>query len=271
MAARNIVFLECLCWCRSFLDGEALVPEDSKDHKAVYLVTLPHPQVSVTEDGHILRAPGDHTRSQILTIMHNVFSKPLCVDAAAGNRTANSIDILSCVIFQERHCESEDGQRHIHYHVALKASKSFRFAAYKRALKVTYGLASHWSTSHTGYWSTVRYGCMPTLKKQASELDAEPLAWARGGPHPALFDSAQEPITATALRRRRQIKVQTASEKGKAEPKATEMDLYAIIVQQDIRNTADDPWADKKLIEHIRKCGGAALFELAWRTQGFQL
>ena len=33
------------------------------------------------------------------------------------------------------------------------------------------------------------------------------------------------------------------------------MDLYAVIVRKGFRNTSDDPWAHKKLIEHVKACG----------------
>lgn len=146
----------------------------------------------------------------------------------------------------------------VHYHVALQASQSFRFAPYKRALLHRHRLASHWSCSHDGYWSTVRYGYIPSPKKAQSELDPTPLAWAQSGEHHPLFDAAQEPSTACALRRRREQKVRDASASARTEPRATELDLYPVIVQQGFRNTPDDPWAAKRLIKHLQdaRAGG---------------
>ena len=120
--------------------------------------------------------------------------------------------MLDCfVVFLERHSPSADGgQGQVHFHVAIKASASFRFMPYKRALRERHGLATHWSTLHTGYWSAVRYGCVPSSKKPLLELDPTPFAWSCRGPHPPLFEVAQEPTTAAALSRRREFKVKEA-------------------------------------------------------------
>ena len=68
------------------------------------------------------------------------------------------------------HAETADGQDHAHDHVAVLAAASFRFGAVKLALLQRYGLASHWSCTHTGYWSAVRYCCMPSPKKPKAAL-----------------------------------------------------------------------------------------------------
>ena len=128
-------------------------------------------------------------------------------------------------------------------------------------------LASHWSCSHDGYWSAVRYGVMPTTKKGAGGLDPAPLAWSRAGPHPALFDAAQEPTTAAAMRPRREQSVKAASAVAKAEPRATELDLYPVIVREGFRNSADDAWAAQKLISHQRGHATPELFKTAWRLR----
>ena len=256
-------------WKDAFFADEDLGPEEGGNHKRVYLVTLPHPAHAMDGAGGALRSPGEFPRRKILDILLNVFAEPMAGDAAARHRgrNGNATRLLQCVVFQEKHALNEHGEREIHYHIALLASSSFRFQAYKRALRERHGLASHWSDTHIGYWSTVRYGWMPTPKKPQSELDPTPLTWCHDGPHPDLFDSVQEPVTAEALRRQREFKVKTATEAGKPEPKATELDLYAVVVREGFRNTPDDPWAHKKLIEHIRLKGGTALFNMAWRIR----
>ena len=234
-------------WLDTFLEHEDLAPEGNT-HKAVYLVTLPHPTTAMTGGSSGLKAPGTLSRAQVLAIFQDVFAKPVHVDGAAPSRSGWTKHLIKVVVFQERHAENANGEREIRYHVALCASSSFRFQPYKRALRERHGLASHWSTSHHGYWSTVRYGWLPTPKKPSSELDPKPIAWNRDGPHPDLFEAAQEPVTAEATRRRREVKVKTSSEHGKPEPKATELDLYAVVVLQGFRNTPDDPWATRDLL-----------------------
>ncbi len=96
-------------------------------------------------------------------------------------------------------------------------------------------MSRHWSCTHDGYWSAVRYGYAQTPKKPEATLDKNALRWQREGDHPSLFEASKPGVTAPALRKK-------ASGEGKPEPRATELDLYSIIVQQGFRNTADDPW-----------------------------
>ena len=253
-------------WSVQFLDIEDLGPEGAK-HKSAYLVTLPHPSVALSSGLANLRSPSEFDRRQILAAILDVFAHPIWSDGAAHTRTSAGVTLKRCVVFQDKHAEDALGRREIHYHIALVASSSFRFAVFKRTLRERYGLASHWSTSHDGYWSTVRYGYLPTPKKPSIELDTQPVPWQCDGPHPHLLDACQEPVTVGAIKRRRETKVKTASEAGKSEPRATELDLYSVIVEKGFRNTPDQPWACKQLIEHVRMSGGAALFQLAWRLR----
>jgi len=253
-------------WRQAFLEQEDLC-EESSTQKKVYLVTFPHPKGALGEANCTLRAPGDLTRQQILAALQDAFACPVYIDGAASARETAAVVLEQCVVYLEKHAENDDGERPVHYHVAVLASRSCRFAAYRRALQQRHKLASHWSDSHGGYWSAVRYGCFPTPKKPSSELDPAPLAYKRGGEHPDLFEAAQEPITAAAIKRRRECKAKKASEEGKPEPRATEMDLYGVIVRQGFRNSPDDQWASKKLIEYLRNSGGVALWSLAWRLR----
>ena len=177
-------------WLDTFLEHEDLAPEGNT-HKAVYLVTLPHPTTAMTGGSSGLKAPGTLSRAQVLAIFQDVFAKPVHVDGAAPSRSGGTKHLIKVVVFQERHAENANGEREIHYHVTLCASSSFRFQPYERALRERHGLASHWSTSHHDYWSTVRYGWLPTPKKPSSELDPKPIAWNR------------DALTQTCLRQRR--------------------------------------------------------------------
>lgn len=248
-------------WSDEFLAEEDLEPESDK-RKAVYLVTLPHPQ-----DNSGLRAPGSFSRRDIVSMLIDVFAHPVYVDAAAAGRGRSSLALHKMVVFRELHALNATGERPVHYHVALCASNTFRWGPFKRAMREKYSVASHWSDSHDGYWSAVRYGTMWTPKKPQAEIDNEPLAWCLHGEHRNLFDSSQEPVTALATLRRREYKVKKASEEGKAEPRADELDLYAVIVREGFRNTPDDPWAAKKLIKHLREFGGRAKWQVAWRMR----
>ena len=256
-------------WTDDFVCGEELNKEDKRKRKAVYLVTLPHPRVALGLEARAgLRPPGDLSREDIARMFVDVFRAPEHVDPARHRRGAPTLTLERLVVFREPHRVADtDGRFHDHYHVALVASNTFRFAAYKNALRTRYKLASHWSCSHDGYWSAVRYGVMPSPKKTQDGLDATPLTWCRRGEHPSLFDSAQEPTTAAALQGRREHAVKKASAEGNQEPRATEMDLYPIIVRQGFRNTPEEPWAEKKLILHLKTYGSPALVKLAWKIR----
>ena len=60
-------------------------------------------------------------------------------------------------VFREFHVEDENGVAHAHYHIAVLAERGFMFLLVKRALLKDHGLASHWSCTHIGYWSVIRY------------------------------------------------------------------------------------------------------------------
>ena len=142
------------------------------------------------------------------------FSNP--VHASRGNQTwGSNLSLESFVVFRERHAPRL-GERAgpCHWHIALRASSCFRFCAYKRASSVNRNLASHWSCTHDGYWSAVRYGYVPTPKKPQGELDPNPYKWSREGHHPPLCEVCHEPTTATALARRREQQMKRASERG---------------------------------------------------------
>ena len=113
----------------------------------------------------------------------------------------------------------------------------------------------------------MRYGFIPSPKKPQEELDPKPLPWRRDGEHPSLFAASQEPFTAAATQRKREYAVKAASAAGEGEPRASELDLYPIIVRNGFRNTADAPWADKKLIQRVKACGTPALVQLTWRIR----
>jgi hypothetical protein len=258
----------CFDWDPAFLAMEDLEVEDANANKAATIVTLPHPRGDASlKDLKALRAPGDFSHKAIETIMLDVFNHPVYEDPRNTiRRSTPQVNLKKFVIFKESH-RAVRGVANKHYHVALLASRSFRFLPYKRSLRLRHGLASHWSTSHTGYWSTVRYGFMPTPKKPQADLDPEPRMWSSDGEHPSLFEASQEPTTSAALLRRRQLAVQGASAAGRREPKPTEMDLYAIIVQKGFRNAPDDPHAVARLVQHLLQHGSAELVAFAFRNR----
>ena len=86
----------------------------------------------------------------------------------------------------------------LHFHVALKLKGGSRFLPMKQALRNRSGFASHWSTSHTQFWSAVRYLVFTTDRKVT--VDSEPLQWTKTGVLMNLYEEAQEPWNAQAIK-----------------------------------------------------------------------
>jgi hypothetical protein len=145
----------------SFLLLEGLEPEDSNCRKSVYLVTLPALRWALkgnAECGHV--CPSGWAHEDIARVIQAAFQNP-SHNGSQNQRWGSSLELDSFVVFKEHHAATEgEDQGPVHWHIALRASGTFRFAPYKRALAMNHRLASHWSTSHVGYWSAVRYGFM---------------------------------------------------------------------------------------------------------------
>ena len=148
-----------------------------------------------------------------------------------------------------------------HFHVALKLTCLSRFLPLKAALRRRSGLASHWSTSHTQWWSVVRYGVFTTDHKQA--VDLTPLVWLKAagalegvqvGHGPCheyvvpgssnivlnLYEEAQEPFNASAWVKRRQKAEVLASAPGPGNKKKakvekfTPLDFTAMVLEKNL-------------------------------------
>jgi hypothetical protein len=253
-------------WQEAFLTAEDLCAEENGRRRSIYLVTLPHPKRSAASLG-VLRSTSTLSHKDVLNMMDDIFRNPKHVDPAAAQRGTPTSRLERMVIYKEKHAPDDAGIEHPHFHVAVQLSGPVYFAPYKRALRDRHNVASHWSTSHDGYWSAVRYGFVPSPRKPQAALDQAPLPWARQGEHPSLFDSSQEPCTAAALKKRWEQKAKTAAGKGVRQPRATEMDLYAVIAEKGFRNTPDKPWAEKELLAYLQAHGGASLYQLAFRLR----
>ena len=61
--------------------------------------------------------------------------------------------------------------------------------------------------------------------------------------------------------------MKAAAAAGKQEPKATEMDLYAIIAKQGIRNTRDHSSAEDDLIKYLKEYGSPGVVRFAFQIR----
>ena len=232
--------------------------EAPSGRKQIYLVTFPHPQQRASVSGVLLAAPGSLSHGNLRDRVLDACASPIYVDPMhAGQGPA--VPLQKLAIFREFHQPTSDGQAAAHYHVAVQASRQFGFMPVKRALLNRHHLASHWSTSHDGYWSAVRYCAWPSESKPEAALDPKPLTWSITGEHPALDETCHEPLTAVAIQRRRVYKDKRAAEEGKRGDRVTELDVWPIVVRNNFRNTADFQAAHLQLIDYAKKHASTAM------------
>ena len=124
------------------------------------------------------------SRKDLACCVWKAFDEPL--GSGYGRPPASGALVRKMVVFREQHA---DGAWHFHVAVLLRQSRTFVTA--KRTLSGRNRLAAHFSTSHTGFWSAVRYGYMPT----ASKVDSSPLSWSEEGGWDSLdlFAESQRP------------------------------------------------------------------------------
>ena len=77
-------------------------------------------------------------------------------------------------------------------------------------------MATHWSSSHSQWWSALRYCAIPTLMKPV--VDGSPWPWSDDGSPIDFFGESQRPFRANAWKRRRE-EVEKSAAAGGAPPK----------------------------------------------------
>jgi len=219
--------------------------EDETARKAVYLVTAPHPRQEVSSNGVRLVAPESLTKEAVLEAFLSACAEPNYVDARSI-RNSPRVVVKWAGVFREYHKDDDEGTPHAHDHIPVLAMGNFRFLPVKRALLLRHGLATHWSCTHEGYWSAMRYVAFPSEKKPRAALDAKPLLWP--DTHPQVSECIHEPLTAAALRSRRLAADHRAAEEGRCAPRITELDVWPVVVQHNFRDTSDVPTAHLQLI-----------------------
>ena len=130
-----------------------LGPVDDELLSSVYLVTLPRVLAATLASTQHLQDPSSLSREQIRDAVWGAMEN-LDVTARGGRpRDPNQGPLMLKVsVVKEKH---SDGS--YHFHVGLKLRSQQRFLAARRTLLDRHGLASHWSSSHTQWWSVVRY------------------------------------------------------------------------------------------------------------------
>lgn len=226
--------------------------EKNGARRQVYLVTFPHPQADRSTCGVALVKPSKKTKRQILECLFDACKNPVYTDARSLSWKCE-VHLKQAAVFQEFHAPDAAGTAHMHYHVPVLAQprRLFGFLPVKKALLARHGLATHWSCTHNGYWSAIRYCCVQSPKKPEGSLDTSPVLWSSDGDHPALRLCREEPMTAKALAARSEASYQKACADGKAQ-KLSELDVWPIIVENNFRNGPDEYTAHLRLIAHAK-------------------
>ncbi|CAK0900396.1 unnamed protein product, partial [Prorocentrum cordatum] len=107
----------------------------------------------------------------------------------------------------------------------------------KKALRERDGMATHWSCSHTQWWSTLRYGAIPTLHK--TTVDDDPWTWTKVGVDIDFFGESQGPWNAHIWKRQRKEaeKAATAGTAKRAR-RFTKLGLTALILDRNLQTKA---------------------------------
>ena len=181
----------------------------------------------------------------------------------------SAIPLRQLGLWREFHQASAPQGREAHDHLpALADGVCFRYLPVKRALLERHQLASHWSCTHTGYWSCVRYLAIPSPPKKPAEcLDKAPVLWAQGAAHPPIIDCCYAPVTEKALEAKRLKLVHEAVQNGKAEPRINDLDVWALVVRAGVRNDVDDQTAHLQLAAYAKKHCGEAMVHYLWKRR----
>ena len=214
---------------------QALGSEDGGRKERVYLGTFSR-VLPETRDMQGLRDVADLSRQELADCIRDSWNNPVNVGAGRPRQVepdeAEIQEVIDkMVVVREAHASGD-----VHCHVALKLCKSLRFRPAKAALLQRHHLASHWSCTHTQFWSVVRYVHIPSEAKP--DVDQAPFVWTREGALLDLFAESQEPFMARAWKRRREDK-DKAAEAGAAKHKPfSKIDLTSIILDKGLLTKA---------------------------------
>ena len=241
--------------------------EQINARKSMYLITFPHPSQEYASCGVRLVAPESKPKDEILQCLLEACELPVYDMCLRARVAGTKVTLALASVFREAHKPTADGEVHFHDHVPVVATKDgkFYYLPVKKALLYRFGLASHWSCRHDGYWSALRYCAVGTPDKPYACLDHSPVLWARTGSHPKVSESVHEPLTANATAARRAAVEREAADQGLQAPKVTDLDIYPIIVQKGFRNTDDYPHAHLDVIAYVKKHCSTAIQGYVWK------
>jgi hypothetical protein len=236
--------------------GDWWGPEQLDGRQSVYLVTFAAVLAasSAAAEPPLRTLDGvtkEMVRDAMLDAAANLAQQPTLVSGRGRQRDCCSI--LKMAVFEELPK---------HFHVAVKFEERMRFAPLKAALRQRHALASHWSASHSMWWSALRYGAAVTEHKP--EVDPAPLLWSASGEPLDVFAESQEPYMASVVRKRRETAALRPDPaklaKGQAKERFTKFDLTALVISENLSTPA-------QVMRHVKQQGSAAMQAFVNRHQ----
>lgn len=197
--------------------------------RLVYLVTISR-VLAATLAATNFRDVKSLSREQVADFVRDAFDNPVAM-ATGGrpvHREGGVVDKLA--VFKEPHNDGDE-----HFHVAVRLFLQRAFLPAKETLRARHRLPSHWSSTHTLWWSALRYPFIPTPKKP--EVDSHPFVWTADGRELDLFAEAQEPYQAHLWKARREKDDKRKAAAGKPQ-KFTKPDLTSLVISQALHSKA---------------------------------
>ena len=226
---------------------QRLDPEVADANQYVYLVTVSRLLPSTIAAG--CRDPQTLSRKELCAIIRDSLENP-DAGAAGGRPRTNPLLVEKCFVFQETHA---DGSKH--FHAAVKISRNMRFTPAKATMRTRHLLPSHWSCSHSQMWSAVRYLYTPNPDKPRAKLDAKPLLWTHedpAGKKVDLYEEAQRPFNAEAMRKRREMEEHDQNEADAKVARFTKLDFTCLVMSKELSTK-------NAVMEYVQEKGSAGM------------
>jgi hypothetical protein len=207
--------------------GEA----NTEAQQEVYLVTAAklvndkdQPESIGEQSPPPLRDPASLSKSEFRAALQDSIANPMYSHKRGGRPATRALELDFYMGVKEGKLEEQ------HHHAAIKLFEVKRsFLPFKLAMRWRWGIATHWSTSHTQLWSAVQYLHSTTPHKPV--VDKRPELWTRDGRKVNLYEESQEPFQASAWNQRRENSIsQPFAKKAKKDP-FTKLDFSAVVLQ----------------------------------------
>ena len=121
-----------------------------------------------------LRDPATISKVEFREALQDSIAQPIYTHGRGGRPPSRTLELDVYVGVKE----GKSGEQHHHAALKLFAAKH-RFLPFKLAMRWRWGIATHWSSTHTQLWSAVRYLHCTTSHKPV--VDKKPEIWTRDG------------------------------------------------------------------------------------------